>query len=506
VSGKGLKSPRAASTQASLTITGQLETMDCSACAVPARRKRVRGVPRKSKVEVAAALSGVSGVPSFASYGGINLNIEKKPEGARKLNIAIAPSLPSDGEDEDPELSSISYTDKEEGELADPITVKTETSLANPSNPTQSNPIGGMEGGREIERPDQEASRRAPSQTELEEALSSRGLRLGPQLGRGSSGTVFTAFGTRDGPSPATATAVKIFNEGVCEKEFRDEVNVLYALTTRATRPHPNIVAYGCYVIVRELHVRALVMELMGGGTVESLIRAERSSLPGAVAVNLFGQVVSGLLFIHSCRFLHCDLKPANVLLSADKSTAKIADMSHVMLGYEVFNVNVRSLDFTNIRGHPLCSLWYRCPEAILSGKSVRTVYTTAVDVFSAGAVFAELLDGFPAFCRCTADNCEVGVLMNILRAAGTPVSTSTLEGLPYYSDLFPRFPKPRMPFGSEKVAAKLRAAGLPLAAAAELALSIAAAPECRPTCAALNALILRCRQQLPTTAGAAVE
>lgn len=50
------------------------------------------------------------------------------------------------------------------------------------------------------------------------------------------------------------------------------------------------------------------------------------------------------------------------------------------------------------VKGEPnvayICSRFYRAPELILGA----TDYTTAIDVWSAGCVFAELLTGHPIF------------------------------------------------------------------------------------------------------------
>jgi serine/threonine protein kinase len=77
------------------------------------------------------------------------------------------------------------------------------------------------------------------------------------------------------------------------------------------------------------------------------------------------------------------DIKPHNLLVDPVKHLCKLCDFGSA----KAF-----------IRGEPnvayICSRFYRAPELILGA----TDYTTAIDVWSAGCVFAELLTGSPIF------------------------------------------------------------------------------------------------------------
>ena len=130
--------------------------------------------------------------------------------------------------------------------------------------------------------------------------------------------------------------------------------------------------------------------------------------------------MICGLRYIHSANILHRDLKPANLLLNADGSL-KICDFglsrSYSRLNREYIDARNESRDMqydeptTEVAGVPMRQLqynrlnrvnqkmtrvltehvvtrWYRAPEVILLERE----YNTAVDVWSIGCIFAELL------------------------------------------------------------------------------------------------------------------
>ena len=58
-------------------------------------------------------------------------------------------------------------------------------------------------------------------------------------------------------------------------------------------------------------------------------------------------------------------------------------------------------------------TLWYRAPEVLLGGNG----YTTAIDIWSVGCIFAEMLTKFPLF----TGSSEKDVLLSIFTKLGTP-------------------------------------------------------------------------------------
>lgn len=88
------------------------------------------------------------------------------------------------------------------------------------------------------------------------------------------------------------------------------------------------------------------------------------------------------------------------------------------------------------VRGEPnvsyICSRYYRAPELIFGA----TDYTTNIDVWSAGCVFAELMLGQPIF----PGDSGVDQLVEIIKVLGTPTREQIKEMNPNYTEF--KFPQ----------------------------------------------------------------
>lgn len=95
-------------------------------------------------------------------------------------------------------------------------------------------------------------------------------------------------------------------------------------------------------------------------------------------------QLLRGLKYLHSANVLHRDLKPSNLLVNSN-CDLKICDFGLARVVEEDLQANLTEYVVTR---------WYRAPEILLA----TTDYTTAIDVWSVGCIFAELLAREPVF------------------------------------------------------------------------------------------------------------
>lgn len=90
---------------------------------------------------------------------------------------------------------------------------------------------------------------------------------------------------------------------------------------------HPNIISrlgHGTALDLNGTAFHYIVLEYLGGGDLAALARREPLELERALLY--LQQVCSGLAHAHDCGVIHRDIKPQNLLLTADHQTAKIAD------------------------------------------------------------------------------------------------------------------------------------------------------------------------------------
>lgn len=132
------------------------------------------------------------------------------------------------------------------------------------------------------------------------------------------------------------------------------------------------------------------------------LLKKHPQGLDEPMATELSRQMFLGLVHIHQHGFFHRDIKPENVLYDTKKSSIRIADFGEARL------LRARP-PFTEYVG----TRWYRAPECLLGDGN----YSSPVDVWAAGLVFAELLNGVALF-RGTS---SIDQLSKILKVCGFP-------------------------------------------------------------------------------------
>jgi serine/threonine protein kinase len=141
-------------------------------------------------------------------------------------------------------------------------------------------------------------------------------------------------------------------------------------------------------------------------------------------------QVLEGLCYLHTKNIIHRDIKSANILIN-NKGEVKIADFGLAKKLNPLLSGKLTQRVVTR---------WYRAPELLLGSRK----YTTQIDVWALGCVFAELLIGksqalFPA--QKTPDQFEI-----ICEKCGTPDDEvwPGHKSLPFFSSMIPTKNYPR--------------------------------------------------------------
>lgn len=118
------------------------------------------------------------------------------------------------------------------------------------------------------------------------------------------------------------------------------------------------------------------VMEYVEHGSLEALLRRD-GPLPVPEAVELFREIAIGLARAHGKGVVHCDLKPANILLDQDHRP-RLADFGQSRLSHE--------------QKPALGTLFYMAPEQA----DLHAIPDVRWDVYALGAILYTLLVGSP--------------------------------------------------------------------------------------------------------------
>ena len=199
------------------------------------------------------------------------------------------------------------------------------------------------------------------------------------ELGRGAMGVVYKATDPVIG-RPVAVKTIRLSEEGT--GLTRPELLARFQTEARAAGllTHPNIVVV--YDAGEENGLYYITMELVEGKSLQALLDAGHH-FPTSRVLRIMEQTCSALQFAHERNIVHRDVKPANLMLTAD-DTVKVTDFG-----------TAKILQFGTVQQttHVMGTPSYMSPEQVkgrpVDGRS---------DIFSLGVMLYEMLTGEKPF------------------------------------------------------------------------------------------------------------
>ncbi|EPQ06108.1 Cyclin-dependent kinase 11 [Myotis brandtii] len=178
-------------------------------------------------------------------------------------------------------------------------------------------------------------------------------------------------------------------------------ITSLREISTILKAQHPNIVTVREIVVGSNMDKIYIVMNYVEHDLKSLMETMKQPFLPGEVKT-LMIQLLCGVKHLHDNWILHRDLKTSNLLLS-HAGILKVGDFG---LARE-YGSPLKA--YTPV----VVTLWYRAPELLLGAKA----YSTAVDMWSVGCIFGELLTQKPLF----PGKSEIDQINKVFKDLGTP-------------------------------------------------------------------------------------
>lgn len=232
------------------------------------------------------------------------------------------------------------------------------------------------------------------------------------KVGEGTYGVVYKAQDSQGEIYALKTIRLESEDEGIPSTAIR-EVSLLKELQ------HPNIV--WLRDVIHTEKKLTLVFEFMEQD-LKKLLDMCDGGLDLEITKSYLYQLLNGIAHCHQHRVLHRDLKPQNLLINRE-GALKLADFGLA----RAFGIPVRSYT------HEVVTLWYRAPDVLMGSRK----YSTPVDIWSVGCIFAEMVNGRPLFPGST----DSDQLQKIFKILGTP-SQETWPAITELPDWKPDFTK----------------------------------------------------------------
>lgn len=85
-------------------------------------------------------------------------------------------------------------------------------------------------------------------------------------------------------------------------------------------------------------------------------LKSRTTQMSSQQVQSLLYQILQSLVYLHSRRIFHRDLKPQNLLIDSTGTVIKLADFGLA----RAFGLPIKTYT------HEVVTLWYRCPEILL--------------------------------------------------------------------------------------------------------------------------------------------
>eukprot|EP00930_Biecheleria_cincta_P063974 TRINITY_DN4951_c0_g1_i1.p1 TRINITY_DN4951_c0_g1~~TRINITY_DN4951_c0_g1_i1.p1 ORF type:complete len:782 (+),score=121.73 TRINITY_DN4951_c0_g1_i1:136-2481(+) len=196
-------------------------------------------------------------------------------------------------------------------------------------------------------------------------------------LGQGSFGQVLKCEASLGGPPVALKIAKNkpaYFKQGCSEANILQRLNCEYDADDKQ-----NIVRMlDCFVFRKHI---CIAFEMLTMNVFEFLKWQGYRGMAMTAISTLMQQLLKALSCLRGAGLIHCDLKPENVMIcSLDPIRIKLIDFGSACAEFYTLHSYVQSR-------------FYRSPEVLLG-----LPYTSAIDMWSAGCIGAELFLGLPIF------------------------------------------------------------------------------------------------------------
>nr|SVE78823.1 EOG090X04Z1 [Daphnia lumholtzi] len=192
-------------------------------------------------------------------------------------------------------------------------------------------------------------------------------------IGYGAFGVVWSVTDPRDGKRVALKKMPNVFQSLVSSKRVFRELKMLCFFKHDNVLSALDILQPPHIDFFQEIYV---ITELMQSDLHKIIVSPQHLSTDH-IKVFLY-QILRGLKYLHSARILHRDIKPGNLLVNSN-CLLKICDFGLA---------RVEEADANKAMTQEVVTQYYRAPEILMGARH----YSSAVDVWSIGCIFGELL------------------------------------------------------------------------------------------------------------------